>query len=80
MLTVADVMTTEVFSVAPNTSIREVAKLMHMKHISGVPVVDRGNRVIGIASEGDIKARCACWRTAPALVVDRLHQHEGSGG
>ncbi len=54
MLTAADVMTSDVFAVTPDTSIREVAKLMYTRHISSVPVVDREKRVIGIVGEGDL--------------------------
>src|SRR5258708_2351516 len=54
MLTAADVMTTNVISVTPETPIREVAKLMHSNRISGVPVIDREKHVIGIVSEGDL--------------------------
>ena len=37
---VADVMTREVISVAPETSLRDVARLLVDHQISGVPVVD----------------------------------------
>ena len=52
-----DIMTTEVISVAPTTSVQEVAKLLSERGISGVPVVDGDNRVIGILSEGDLLHR-----------------------
>jgi CBS domain-containing protein len=54
MLTAADVMTSDVITVTPDTSVREIAKLMYTRHISGVPVVDREKRVIGIVGEGDL--------------------------
>jgi CBS domain-containing protein len=50
---VRDVMTTDVATVAPETSLRDVAALLVQKHISGVPVVE-GERVIGVVSERDI--------------------------
>src|SRR5829696_1600140 len=53
MLTAADVMTTEVVSVEPDTPVRDVAELLYSRHISGVPVVEH-DRVIGIVSEGDL--------------------------
>jgi len=52
-----DIMTTEVITVAPTASVQEVAKLMSERGISGVPVVDGENRVIGILSEGDLLHR-----------------------
>ena len=54
MLTAADVMTSEVITVTPDMSVREIAKLMYTRHISGVPVLDREKRVIGIVGEGDL--------------------------
>ncbi len=54
MLTAADVMTSDVITVTPDTSVREIAKLMYTRHISGVPVIDGEKRVIGIVGEGDL--------------------------
>ena len=52
-----DVMTTEVITVDPNTSVQALAKLLSERGISGVPVVDSNNRFIGIVSEGDLLHR-----------------------
>jgi CBS domain-containing protein len=52
-----DVMTTNVITVGPDTSVQEVAKLLSEKSISGVPVVDSQNRLVGIVSEGDLLHR-----------------------
>jgi CBS domain-containing protein len=54
MLTVADVMTREVITVAPDTPVQEIAKLLYERHISGAPVVDADGRLVGILSEGDL--------------------------
>jgi len=52
-----DVMTTNVVTVGPATSVQEVAKILSERSISGVPVVDAENRLIGIVSEGDLLHR-----------------------
>jgi CBS domain-containing protein len=52
-----DVMTTQVVTVSPETSIQELAKLLSERAISGVPVVDVDNRVVGVVSEGDLLHR-----------------------
>jgi CBS domain-containing protein len=52
-----DVMTSEVISVDENASVAAVAKLLAGRGISGVPVVDSANRVIGMVSEGDLLHR-----------------------
>jgi len=52
-----DVMTTNVITVDPETSVRALATLLSERAISGVPVVDRDNRLVGIATEGDLLHR-----------------------
>jgi CBS-domain-containing membrane protein len=54
MLTAADVMTTAVITVKPETPIHEIAKLLCDHHISGVPVIGDEQRLLGIVSEGDL--------------------------
>jgi CBS domain-containing protein len=54
MLTAADVMTTSVVTVSPETPVPEVARLLHERGISGVPVLDADGKVVGIVSEGDL--------------------------
>jgi CBS-domain-containing membrane protein len=54
MLTAADVMTPGVITVRPETSIHQIAKLLCDHHISGVPVVEDEERLLGIVSEGDL--------------------------
>jgi CBS domain-containing protein len=50
---VEDVMTREVRTVDPATSLKDVARVLTEDGISGVPVVD-GERVVGVVSEADI--------------------------
>src|SRR5215813_4902333 len=52
-----DVMTTNVVTVGPETPVQEVAKILSERNISGVPVVDAENRLVGIVSEGDLLHR-----------------------
>jgi CBS domain-containing protein len=51
---VRDVMTTEVATVDPTTSLKDVARLLARRGISGVPVVDDEGSIVGVVSEGDI--------------------------
>jgi len=51
---VIDVMCRDVVSVSPQTSVKEVARLLVEREISGVPVVGEEGRVLGVVSEGDI--------------------------
>jgi CBS domain-containing protein len=52
-----DVMTRRIISVAPDASIREAARLMLKKGISGLPVVDEAGRLVGIITDGDFLRR-----------------------
>lgn len=51
------IMTKKVLTVAPETPVRQVAKLMAKARVSAVPVVDSKKRVLGIVSEGDLLRR-----------------------
>lgn len=48
------VMTENVVSVRPDTPVDEIAHLLVAHRVSGVPVVDDENRVVGIVSESDL--------------------------
>lgn len=52
-----DVMTRDVTTVTPETSVTAAAKLMLERRISGVPVVDDAGQIIGIITEGDLMRR-----------------------
>ena len=51
---VQELMTTPALSIGPEASLKEVAKIFVANGISGLPVCDAQNRVVGVVSEGDI--------------------------
>lgn len=51
---VKDIMETGVLSVTPSTPYEEVAKILYKNNISGVPVLDEMNKIVGFVSEKDI--------------------------
>jgi CBS domain-containing protein len=51
---VKDVMTRDVVTVGPETSLKEVAEILAERRISGMPVVRADGEVLGVVSEGDI--------------------------
>jgi len=53
MLQIRDVMTRHVFSVTPETTLREAADLFARHHISGAPVL-AGRSVVGVVSATDL--------------------------
>jgi CBS domain-containing protein len=53
-MNVEDVMTRDVVTVRPETSLKEVAGVLAGRKISGVPVVTEDGEVVGVVSEADI--------------------------
>jgi CBS domain-containing protein len=53
----SDVMTSNVISVTPDMTVREVARLFVDNGISGAPVLDPNGHVAGMISEGDLLRR-----------------------
>lgn len=49
-----DLMTPDVVTVAPNTPVMGVARLLAERHISGVAVTDADRKLLGVVSEGDL--------------------------
>ena len=54
---VADFMTIDVVTAAPEIKASDVASQMVRSHVSGMPVVDMDDKVIGIVTEGDMLRR-----------------------
>jgi CBS domain-containing protein len=52
-----DIMTKKVVYVYEQTSSREIAKVMAKHNVSGIPVIDDGEQVVGIISENDFLSR-----------------------
>ncbi len=57
MLTAKDIMTTDVITVRPETSIEELSALLVQHRISGAPVVDQNGKLFGIVTEHDLISR-----------------------
>ena len=49
-----EIMSKEVITVFPENSVEELAKILTDNNISGVPVVDKENKVVGIVTEKDL--------------------------
>lgn len=62
---VRDLMTTQVVVAHPETSLKEVARLLIEHRISGVPVVDDDDVVLGVVSEADLLVKEAPEPVAP---------------
>ena len=53
----SDVMTREILSVGPDTTVAEAIRTMLDNRISGLPVIDEAGRLVGILTEGDLMRR-----------------------
>lgn len=53
----SDVMTRDVITVDPESSIIDAARLMLGKNISGLPVIDSAGNLVGMLTEGDLLRR-----------------------
>jgi CBS domain-containing protein len=53
MLTASDIMTAPVVSIAPNALIEHALEQMLQHDVSGLPVVEDGDRLVGVISEFD---------------------------
>ncbi len=51
------IMTRSVISVTPDDTILEAANIMLQRHVSGLPVVDKAGKLVGIVSQGDFLRR-----------------------
>jgi CBS domain-containing protein len=85
---VSDVMSTDVISVAPGTSVREVAAKLVQHGVSSVPVIDGTGRLVGVVSEGDLikrveigtEPRRSWWRSFLSDSMGSAHAYVRSHG
>lgn len=57
MITVKDIMKTDVISVSPETEITHATKLLLENHINGIPVIDKKEKLVGIICQSDVIAQ-----------------------
>lgn len=77
---IEDIMTRDVVTVGPDATLKQAARELVARRISGMPVVDDEGRVLGVLSEGDLlyKQRGAREPEGGLLgwFVDRRHETE----
>lgn len=81
-LYVRDIMSTDVATVTPDTPLRDAARLLLELRISGLPVVDEENMLIGIVTEADFLSAMGvpCHHPAHNLwqTLDAMFRHKAS--
>jgi len=73
MLYARDIMTAEVLTVSPETSISELSKTLENRQIGGLPVVDKGGRLVGVITQSDLVDRARDLELPPAINILDLH-------
>ena len=73
MLSVRDLMSTDVVVVSPDLSIRDALELLTERHIGGAPVMTDG-RVVGVVTAADLLAFEAGTAPAPVEREDQLEE------
>ena len=54
---VKDIMTSPVVSIEPEMTVMQAVRIMLQRHISGLPVIDKSGRLLGVVTEGDFLRR-----------------------
>jgi len=54
MITVSDIMTTDLITVTPDMDIARAAKILLDNRVNGAPVVDKNQKLIGILCQSDL--------------------------
>jgi CBS-domain-containing membrane protein len=74
--TVRDVMSTHVVAVRMNASFKEIAAMLRGQRVSGFPVVDDDDKVIGVVSEADLLTKEAWGDAVPGKSGGILRHRE----
>jgi CBS domain-containing protein len=69
-------MTRRVVSVREEASFKEMADMLRRRQVSGFPVLDRHDRVVGVVSEADLLVKEAAQATGTSLVAALRHVRE----
>ena len=71
MLRIKDIMTRDVITATPDTTLRDAMEMLSTRHVSGAPVLD-GGKVVGIFSASDLLSHLADLSdTTPSLSFRR---------
>ncbi|MFD4510319.1 CBS domain-containing protein [Streptomyces sp. NPDC058457] len=73
---VGEVMTSDVVEARPETSFKDVVRLLDRHRISGLPVVDQDDKVVGVVSQTDLVRRQAA--RSPDDRARRSRRHPSS--
>lgn len=72
-LLVRDVMTPNLITVTPETSFKQIERLLAEHHVGAIPVIDAGERAVGIVSETDLVLKTEAAQRPPTGIGARVH-------
>ena len=72
MFNIKDIMATDIAVVKTDTSIDEVVRILVDKNITGLPVVDDNNKLLGIITEKDVLRLLGDCRQDPGVVKEYM--------
>ena len=78
MFTVSDVMTRQLVTASPETTFREAVRLLEDNRISGLPVIDRDGKLVGIVSEADLLNKAEKREPDAYVLESRRHRLDRS--
>ena len=73
MLQARDIMTKEVITVSPRTSVLELARLLAEHKINGVPVVDDQDRLLGVVTQNNLIDRVKKFELPHVITILDAH-------
>ena len=76
---VEDVMSTGVVTVRPETPLKDVARILTERRISGMPVVGADSKVVGVISEADVLVKESGPTANRGFLVSWLHDSRKAG-
>jgi len=78
VFTVSDLMTRELITASPETTFQEAVRLLEDNRISGLPVIDRDGKLVGIVSEADLLNKAEKREPDAYVLESRRHRLDRS--
>ena len=73
MLQARDIMTTEVMTVSPQTTVLDLARLLAEHKINGAPVVDDNGRLVGVVTQSNLIDRVKKFELPHVMTILDAH-------
>jgi CBS domain-containing protein len=78
VFTVSDVMTRQLITASPETTFQEAVRLLEDNRVSGLPVIDREGKLVGIVTEADLLNKAEKREPDAYVLESRRHRLDRS--